>query len=223
LFCIFQVLLWSFVRRVWRYQRGNQNPYIEEEQATQWPKERVQKDKQRSTKHTHKTKDRVTRTPLKTEDELGCSPKDKQFLPILRELILGNRWTMQYKPQFLVESLYAMHFQNCIRWYVQPNNMTAVTRNQIQWYIKKNPLQIGKHFYSFYMELMMISIFPLLNFHLYVPTFQQHLHMKYISLSWSDIPELVVITGPRVPCGQRRSHTEARVHVHQHRFHKKYK
>jgi len=42
------------------------------------------------------------------------------------------------------------------------------------------------------MELMMISIFPLLNFHLHVPTFQQHLHMDYISLSWSDIPELVV-------------------------------
>ena len=46
-------------RRVWRYQRGNQNPYIEEEQTTQWPKEKVQKDKQRSTKYTHKTKDRV--------------------------------------------------------------------------------------------------------------------------------------------------------------------
>jgi hypothetical protein len=27
--------------------------------------EKVHKDKQRSTKHTHKTKDRVTRTPLK--------------------------------------------------------------------------------------------------------------------------------------------------------------
>ena len=27
---------------------GNQNPYIEEEQATQWAKEKVQKDKQRS-------------------------------------------------------------------------------------------------------------------------------------------------------------------------------
>ena len=39
---------------------------IEEEQATRWPREKVQKDKQRSTKHTHKTKDRVTRTPLKT-------------------------------------------------------------------------------------------------------------------------------------------------------------
>ena len=42
-----RVILW----RVWRYQRGNQNPYIEEEQTTQWPKEKVQRDKQRSTKH----------------------------------------------------------------------------------------------------------------------------------------------------------------------------
>jgi hypothetical protein len=50
-------------RRVWKYQRDNQNSYIEE-QTTQWPKEKVQKDKQRSTKHTYKTKDRVTRTPL---------------------------------------------------------------------------------------------------------------------------------------------------------------
>jgi hypothetical protein len=59
-----------------RYQRGNQNPYIEEEKTTQGPKdtkgviririskkkrqhhgqkEKVQKDKQRSTKQTHKT------------------------------------------------------------------------------------------------------------------------------------------------------------------------
>ena len=39
--------------------RGNQNPQIEEEQTTQWSKEKVQKDKQRSTKHTYKSKDRV--------------------------------------------------------------------------------------------------------------------------------------------------------------------
>jgi hypothetical protein len=38
---------------------GNQIPYIEEEQTTQWPSEKVQKDKQQSTKHTHKTKDGV--------------------------------------------------------------------------------------------------------------------------------------------------------------------
>ena len=30
------------LRRVWRYQRGNQNPYFEEEQTTQWPKEKGQ-------------------------------------------------------------------------------------------------------------------------------------------------------------------------------------
>ena len=48
-----------------RYQRSNQNQYIEEEQTTQWQKEKVQKDEQRSKKHTHKTKDRVTGTPLK--------------------------------------------------------------------------------------------------------------------------------------------------------------
>jgi hypothetical protein len=59
------------IRRVWIYQRGNQNPYIEEEQTTQWPKEKVHKDKQRSTKHTYKTKDRVTRTPLKTGSEFN--------------------------------------------------------------------------------------------------------------------------------------------------------
>ena len=34
---------------------GNQNPYIEKDQTTQWPREKVQKDKQRSTKHAHKT------------------------------------------------------------------------------------------------------------------------------------------------------------------------
>ena len=36
-------------------------------------KTKVQKDKQRSAKHTCKTKYRVTRTPLKTEGELRCS------------------------------------------------------------------------------------------------------------------------------------------------------
>jgi len=37
--------------RVWRYQRSNQNTYIEEGQTIQWPKEKGQKDKQQSTKH----------------------------------------------------------------------------------------------------------------------------------------------------------------------------
>jgi hypothetical protein len=37
------------------------------------PKEKVQKDKQRSTKHAYKTKDRVKRTSLKTGGELRCA------------------------------------------------------------------------------------------------------------------------------------------------------
>jgi len=31
------------LRRAWRYQSGNQNPYIEE-QTTQWPKDKIQND-----------------------------------------------------------------------------------------------------------------------------------------------------------------------------------
>jgi len=46
--------------------------HIEEEETTQLPKEKVQKDKQRSTKHTHKTKDRATRTQLKPEVNSGA-------------------------------------------------------------------------------------------------------------------------------------------------------
>ena len=68
-----QILLLCKLWRVRRYQSGNQSPYIEEEQTTQWPKEKVQKDKQRSTKHTYKTKDRVTWTPPSTEGKLRCS------------------------------------------------------------------------------------------------------------------------------------------------------
>ena len=56
------------------FQKGNQNPYIArrtdntmaKRQTTQWTKEKVEKDKQRSTKYTYITKDRVTRTPLKS-------------------------------------------------------------------------------------------------------------------------------------------------------------
>ena len=38
---------------------------VKEGKTTQWLKEKWQKDKQQSTKHTHKTKDRVTRSQLK--------------------------------------------------------------------------------------------------------------------------------------------------------------
>ena len=72
-FLIIQALITYHVYMLTIYKKslkipkgGNQNPQFEEEQTTQWPKEKVQKDKQPSTKHIHKTKDRVARTPLKT-------------------------------------------------------------------------------------------------------------------------------------------------------------
>jgi hypothetical protein len=69
---------------------GNHNPYIEEEQTTQRPKEKVQKDKQRSTKHTYKTKDRVTRTPLKTRGELRCSGRVSSSYSISSTRLVTN-------------------------------------------------------------------------------------------------------------------------------------
>ena len=39
-------------RKSLKIPKGNQNPHIDEEQTTQWPKEKIRKDKQRSTKHT---------------------------------------------------------------------------------------------------------------------------------------------------------------------------
>ena len=63
-----------------KIQRDNQNLYIEEEQTTKWPKEKGQKNKQRSTKHTHKTKDRVSRTPLKIGGELKFFERKLQHI-----------------------------------------------------------------------------------------------------------------------------------------------
>jgi hypothetical protein len=59
-------------KRVLRYQRGIQNPYIEE----QTPQRKSTKDKQRSTKHTHTTNYRVPWIPLKTVSELMCSQRE---------------------------------------------------------------------------------------------------------------------------------------------------
>jgi hypothetical protein len=76
----------KIIGRVGRYQSGNQNQYIEEEQTTQWPKGKVQKDQQRSTKHTYKMSQydgklryRIPQVPLLTTNGfvrcmLTCAP-----------------------------------------------------------------------------------------------------------------------------------------------------
>jgi hypothetical protein len=60
---------------------------------SRWQKEKVQKDKQRSTKHTHKTKDRVTRTPLKHGVNSG-DPEEWAVPVPLVNFHLGCRLTM---------------------------------------------------------------------------------------------------------------------------------
>jgi hypothetical protein len=53
-------------------QKWQSESYIKE-QTTQWRKEKVQKEKQRSTKLIYKAKGRVTRVPLKTGVVSGAS------------------------------------------------------------------------------------------------------------------------------------------------------
>ena len=49
----------SHVKSLKKCLKMPKNPLIEDEQTAQWAKEKVQKYKQQSIKHTHKTKDRV--------------------------------------------------------------------------------------------------------------------------------------------------------------------
>ena len=116
-------------RRVWRYQRGYQKPYIEE-QTTQWPKEKGQKDKQRSTKHTYKTKDRVTRTPLKTGGELrysgrvgsSCSTIGTRRVNLVTNPVISQSW-MRKGPRSVYDkwNIYGGHL-----WHIY-----SITVNQV--------------------------------------------------------------------------------------------
>ena len=57
-------------------------------ETKQWPKEKGQKDKQRSTKHTHKTKDQVTWTPLKTGVNSGVPEWWAVPAPLVAHVVL---------------------------------------------------------------------------------------------------------------------------------------
>jgi hypothetical protein len=61
---------------------------MEEEQTTKWPKEKVQKDNQRSTKHTYKTKDRVTRTPREPGVNSGTPEGLEVSAPLVTPIVL---------------------------------------------------------------------------------------------------------------------------------------
>ena len=92
-----EVITLTQLRKVWIYQRCNHSPYNEEEHIIQLSKEKVQKDKQRSTKHILKTKDRVT---VNIGDKLkwfwrvssSCSTSDARRVNIVTHYVISHEW-----------------------------------------------------------------------------------------------------------------------------------
>ena len=68
-------------------QKWQSESYIKE-QTTQWRKEKVQKEKQRSTKHIYKAKGRVTRVPLKTGVISGAPEGSVDPPPLVAPVVL---------------------------------------------------------------------------------------------------------------------------------------
>jgi hypothetical protein len=67
--------------------------YIEEEQTTQWPKEKAQKDKQRSTKHTYKTKDRDNKISICCFSAKHTALKSKSKYWLARNQVNVSEWS----------------------------------------------------------------------------------------------------------------------------------
>jgi hypothetical protein len=108
-------------------------PLYIEEQTKQWPKEKVQKDTQRSTKHSYKTKDRVTRTPLKTGGELRCigrvgsywsisDTRDRGLL-LTRKLLNQGFLIVKLKPS--LPKFYGRHHDLVDRYGISVSQMTT--------------------------------------------------------------------------------------------------
>ena len=116
------------IRRVRIYQRGNHNPYIEEEQTTQWPKENVQKDKQRSTKHAHKTKKCIMKF---------CELK-YLFYFLFSFFFFGRQWCYALDCYFHVIKLQTF---NCVavEWFLCVIKMKDINKNTSQQF--QNPIE----------------------------------------------------------------------------------
>ena len=129
------------LRRVWRYQRGNQNPYNEEKHITQWPKEKVQKDKQRYTKYTYKTKDRVTRAPLRIGGELrwsgrvsiSCSTSGTSRVNLVTNPVISREWGKD-REVLATSGTYPGHFWH--RYSVAVNQVMVATVTLAKWWLQ---------------------------------------------------------------------------------------
>ena len=105
-------------------------------------KEKVQKDKQWSTKHTHKTKDWVTRTPLKTRSELrccgrvssSCSTSDTRRVNLVTNPVISHEWGKD-REVFTTSGIYPWSFVIQIFHSGQPSHDFNLT--------KRNPCSVA--------------------------------------------------------------------------------
>ena len=131
--CVYRFWLTLVIKKSLKIPRGNQNSYIEEEQTTQWPEEKGQKDKQLSTKHTHKTKDRATRTPLKSWGELRCSGRvgsssstsDTRRVNLVTNSVISHEWVKD-REVCATSGTYPWSFVLCCLWSSQSIVITAL-------------------------------------------------------------------------------------------------
>ena len=120
-------------RRAWRYPRGNQNPYIEE-QTTQWTKEQGQKDKQRSTKEEDTTGLIRIRTKEKNRQHNGQKNKDKRTNKDLQKKSLKI-------PQGWSESIFGRRTDNTMDKRTRTKGQTTIYKRRVWRYqrVNQNP------------------------------------------------------------------------------------
>jgi hypothetical protein len=238
------------IRRIWRYQRGNQNPYIKKEQTTQWPQDtkgviRIRISKKNRQHNGHKIPKvwsesdiQILITPLVSCDHwVVCSSLIYGFwlhlwylLTIVLSVLL---WYMDYDYTFgILWPLCGLFFFDIRKQTTQRPKERVSKLKDKQWSTKHthktkdrvtltppksvnsfcstsdtrrvnivtHPVishewgndremftESGSYPWSFVTQIFHSTLW---TYHLYVATFQQHLHMEYISLSWYTISEL---------------------------------
>jgi hypothetical protein len=144
IYLIKDLLNMFLLRRVWRYQRSNQNPYIEEERTTQWSKEKGKI--KRPIKHTHKAKDRVIRTSLKTGGELHCSWRVDSSCPtsgtrrvnLVTNPMISHEWGKERKVLTISGTYPGGFFVTHIPYSITVNQVMVATVKLSKWWLQLN-------------------------------------------------------------------------------------
>jgi len=134
----------TLLRRVWRYQRDNHNLYIKE-QTTQWRKEKVQKEKQRSKKYIYKTKGRATLVDwgeLRCSRRVcrSCSTSGTRHVNLATNTIISREWGKD-REVFMTNGTYRWSLWH--RYAITVNQVIVETATLSKWWLhlyQKEPL-----------------------------------------------------------------------------------